>query len=70
MNTEGLSCPWTRCRPASSRRLLLDASFLPRVQEPAAIRLRHRVFQTPSLNKTIVFLKSFIEKPYEKDAVE
>ena len=70
MNTEGLSCPWARCRSASFRRLLLDASFLPRVQEPAAIRLRHRVFQTHSLIKTIAFLKSFIEKTYEKDAVE
>ena len=70
MNTEGLSCAWTRCRSASSRRYFLDASFLPRVQEPAAIRLRHRVLQTLSLIKTIVFLKSSIEKPYEKDAVE
>ena len=69
MNTEGLSCPWTRCRSASSRRLLLDASLIPRVQEPAAIRLRHRVLQTHSLIKTIAFLKSFIEKTYEKDAV-
>ena len=70
MNTEGLSCPWTRCRSASFRRFLLDASLIPRVQEPAAIRLRHRVFQTPSLIKTIAFLKSIIEEPYEKDAVE
>ena len=58
------------CRSASSRRYFLDASILPRVQEPAAIRLRHRVFQTPSLIKTIAFLKSIIEEPYEKDAVE
>ena len=70
MNTEGLSCPWTRCRSASFRRYFLDASFLPRVQEPAAIRLWHRVLQTPSLIKTIAFLKSIIEKTYEKDAVE
>jgi hypothetical protein len=70
MNTEGLSYPGIRCRSASFRRYFLDASFLPRVQEPAAIRLRHRVLQTPSLIKTIAFLKSIIEEPYEKDAVE
>ena len=70
MNTEGLLSPWTRCRSPSSRRLLLDASLIPRVQEPAAIRLWHRVLQTHTLIKTIVFLKSIIEKTYEKDAVE
>ena len=70
MNTEGLLSPRISCRSASSRRFLLDAAFLPRVQEPAAIRLWHRVLQTLSLNKTIAFLKSIIEEPYEKDAVE
>ena len=69
MNTEGLSCARNRCRTASFRRYFLDASFLSRVQEPAAIRLRHRVLQTHSLIKTIAFLKSIIEKTYEKDAV-
>jgi len=39
---------------ASSRRHLLDTSFLPRVQEPAAIRLRPRVFQTPFSCHTII----------------
>ena len=42
------------CRSASSRRHLLDTSFLPRVQEPAAIRLRPRVFQTPLSYHTIL----------------
>ena len=70
MNTEGLLSPRIGWCSASSRRLLLDASLIPRVQEPAAIRLRHRVLQTHSLIKTIVFLKSIIEKTYEKDAVE
>ena len=69
MNTEGLLSPRTRCRSAYFRRLLLDASLIPRVQEPAAIRLRPRVLQTHSLIKTIAFLKSIIEKTYEKDAV-
>ena len=58
------------CRSASFRRLLLETYLIPRVQEPAAIRLRHRVLQTLSLNKTIAFLKSIIERTYEKDAVE
>ena len=39
---------------ASSRRHLLDAPFLPRVQGPAAIRLRLRVFQTPLFYHTII----------------
>ena len=38
----------------SFRRHLLDAPFLPRVQEPAAIRLRPRVFQTPLSCHTII----------------
>ena len=69
MNTEGLLSPRISCRSASSRRLLLETYLIPRVQEPAAIRLWHRVLQTPSLIKTIAFLKSIIEKTYEKDAI-
>ena len=43
------------CRSASFRRYFLDSSLIPRVQEPAAICLRHRVFQTPISYHTIVF---------------
>ena len=49
MNTEGLSSPRTRCRSASFQTPFHSSLLFPRVQEPAAIRLRHPVFQTPFL---------------------
>ena len=45
-NTEGLSSPRTRCRSASLQTPFHSPLLFPRVQEPAAIRLRLRVFQT------------------------
>ena len=51
----GLSSPRTRCRSASLQTPFHSSLLFPRVQEPAAIRLRLRVFQTPLSYNTVIF---------------
>ena len=71
MNAEGLSCPWTRCRSPSSRRISNEPSFTHGFKNPRLFAHRaSRLSDAFPLLRGIVFLKSFIEKPYEKDAVE
>jgi hypothetical protein len=54
-NTEGLSSPRTRCRSASFQTPFSILSFIfPRVQEPAAIRLRLRVL-SDALSLCVIF---------------
>ena len=58
LNAAGLSSPRISCCFASFRRQgMVGAISIPRVQEPAAIRLRLRVFQTPIASYKRIFLK-------------